>query len=46
MARVKLPTLNSEEPKALVQRGSLTLWISEEVLAAWHHRERTGRLDF
>ena len=28
---------------ALVQRGSLTLWVSEETLAAWNHTQRTGR---
>ena len=29
--------------KALVQRGSLTVWVSEEVLSAWHNTARTGR---
>ncbi|MCA1605074.1 MAG: IS5 family transposase [Acidobacteria bacterium] len=29
--------------KALVERGSLTLWIGEEVLAAWRDGERTGK---
>jgi hypothetical protein len=29
--------------KALVQRGSLTVWISEDVLSAWHNRARTGK---
>jgi Transposase DDE domain len=29
--------------KALVQRGSLTVWVSEDVLSAWHSRARTGR---
>jgi IS5 family transposase len=28
---------------ALEQRGSLTLWVSEEVLQAWRHTERTGQ---
>jgi len=28
---------------SLVKRGSLTLWISEEVLAAWGTHTRTGR---
>ncbi len=28
---------------ALVQRGSLTLWVSEDVLQAWNNIERTGR---
>ncbi|MCA1606202.1 MAG: IS5 family transposase [Acidobacteria bacterium] len=32
-----------EYNNALVQRGSLTLWVSEDVLAAWHSDERTGR---
>ena len=29
--------------KALVQRGSLTVWVSEDVLSAWHNTARTGR---
>lgn len=29
--------------KALVQRGSLTVWVSEDVLSAWHTTARTGR---
>ncbi len=29
--------------KALVRRGSLTVWVGEDVLAAWHEHERTGR---
>jgi IS5 family transposase len=29
--------------KALVQRGSLTVWISEDVLRAWHNTAHTGR---
>jgi IS5 family transposase len=29
--------------KALVQRGSLTLWVSDEVLTRWRNHERTGR---
>ena len=33
----------SQYNKALVQRGSLTIWISEDVLAAWHNHTRTGR---
>ena len=33
----------SDYNKALVRRGSLTIWISEEVLAAWRNRERTGK---
>ncbi|MGH9902137.1 MAG: IS5 family transposase [Pyrinomonadaceae bacterium] len=28
---------------ALVQRGSLTLWVSEDVLAAWNNTQRTGQ---
>src|SRR5919112_5659502 len=28
---------------ALVQRGSLTVWVSEEALSAWHNDERTGK---
>jgi IS5 family transposase len=28
---------------ALVQRGSLTLWISEETIAAWNNTARTGQ---
>jgi IS5 family transposase len=29
--------------KALVQRGSLTIWVSEDVLSAWHNTARTGK---
>lgn len=29
--------------KALVRRGSLTLWVGTDALAAWHEHERTGR---
>ncbi|MBL6983368.1 MAG: transposase, partial [Anaerolineales bacterium] len=28
--------------KALIQRGSLTLWISEDVLSSWVNTEKTG----
>src|ERR671924_381852 len=28
---------------ALIQRGSLTVWVSEEALSAWHNDERPGR---
>jgi hypothetical protein len=28
---------------ALVQRGSLTLWVSDDVLEAWRNRESTGK---
>src|ERR1044072_5708393 len=33
----------SEYNKCLVQRGSITLWISEEVLKKWQSSERTGK---
>lgn len=33
----------SQYNKALVQRGSLSVWISEDVLSAWHNRARTGK---
>jgi hypothetical protein len=33
----------SQYNKALVQRGSLTLWVSEDVLSAWHNTARTGK---
>ena len=33
----------SQYNKALVQRGSLSVWISEDVLSAWHNTERTGK---
>jgi IS5 family transposase len=33
----------SQYNKALVSRGSLTIWISEDVLSAWHHTTRTGK---
>ena len=29
--------------KALIRRGSLSVWISEEVLSTWHNRARTGK---
>jgi hypothetical protein len=29
--------------KALVRRGSLTVWVSEDVLQAWHNPARTGK---
>lgn len=28
---------------ALVQRGSLTLWVSDDAIAAWRNREKTGK---
>src|SRR5215208_5283273 len=28
---------------ALIQRGSLTVWVSEEALTAWHNDTYTGR---
>lgn len=33
----------SEYNKALVTRGSLTCWVSQDMLAAWLSTERTGR---
>jgi len=33
----------SQYNKALVRRGSLTIWINEDVLSAWHNRARTGK---
>ncbi|MGH7965406.1 MAG: IS5 family transposase [Candidatus Binatia bacterium] len=32
-----------EYNRALVQRGSLTLWLSEDVLTAWQNTARTGK---
>jgi IS5 family transposase len=32
-----------EYNKALVSRGSLTVWISEDVLSQWHNQARTGK---
>ncbi len=32
-----------EYNNALVERGSLTLWISDDVLEAWRNHEHTGR---
>ncbi len=29
--------------KALVERGSLSVWVSEDVLSTWHNRARTGK---
>ncbi len=28
---------------ALVQRGSLTLWVSDEAISAWHNTTKTGK---
>ncbi|MCA1617178.1 MAG: IS5 family transposase [Acidobacteria bacterium] len=33
----------SQYNKALIQRGSLTVWVSEDVLSAWNNRTRTGK---
>ena len=33
----------SQYNKALVERGSLTIWINEDVLQAWQDHTRTGR---
>jgi len=33
----------SQYNKALVHRGSLTLWVGEEVLSAWHNPAGTGK---
>ena len=33
----------SQYNKALIQRGSLCVWINEEVLSTWHNRARTGK---
>ena len=33
----------SEYNKALVGRGSLTLWVSQDVLERWHNHSRTGQ---
>jgi IS5 family transposase len=33
----------SQYNKALVQRGSLSVWISEDVLSKWYNTGRTGR---
>ncbi|MBA3766232.1 MAG: IS5 family transposase [Acidobacteria bacterium] len=33
----------SQYNKALVSRGSLTLWLSQDVLAAWNNTARTGK---
>jgi len=33
----------SQYNKALVRRGSLSVWISEDVLSAWHNTARTGK---
>jgi IS5 family transposase len=32
-----------EYNKALVSRGSLTVWVSEDVLSQWHNQARTGK---
>ncbi len=33
----------SQYNKALVRRGSLTIWVSEDVLQAWNNTARTGK---
>ena len=33
----------SEYNAALVQRGSLTVWLDETVLAAWRNQQRSGQ---
>jgi IS5 family transposase len=33
----------SQYNKALVRRGSLIVWVSDDVLSAWHNTARTGR---
>jgi IS5 family transposase len=33
----------AEYNRALVQRGSLTVWINEDVLSTWHNHGRTGK---
>jgi IS5 family transposase len=33
----------SQYNKALVRRGSLTVWVSGDVLSAWHNTARTGK---
>src|SRR3954464_14233830 len=32
-----------EDDRALQQRGSLTVWVTPEALAAWHPPRRTGQ---
>jgi IS5 family transposase len=29
--------------KALVERGSLTLWVSDDIIEGWHNHQRTGK---
>lgn len=42
--KVRYRLRNWEEyNRALVQRGSLTLWFSAEVLTVWQNNERTGK---
>jgi hypothetical protein len=33
----------SQYNKALVRRGSLTLWVTQDILAQWRNPQRTGR---
>ena len=33
----------SEYNAALVKRGSLTLWLSDEVIAQWKNAQKTGK---
>ena len=33
----------SQYNKALVRRGSLTIWLNQDVLSAWNKRARTGK---
>ncbi|MCA1567043.1 MAG: transposase, partial [Acidobacteria bacterium] len=33
----------SQYNKALVRRGSLTLWVSDDLIAQWRETKRTGK---
>ncbi len=34
----------SKYNEALVQRGSITFWFSEDVVAQWHHRNNRSKV--
>ena len=43
-SKARYQTLNwSDYNRALINRGNLTLWISEDVIKIWLHAKQTGR---
>lgn len=41
--RTYRPCYWREYNAALIERGSLTLWVSQDILAGWHEAGRTGK---